>query len=240
MMTFESIKEEMSSMTIDDLTSVRDLADSLLRNKQIVEDNEERVDELTRQYSEAVGREVGDVWSQPTGAHDAYPTGAVVTHNSATWLNETPANVWEPGASGWREIPEENAVPAQYRQPTGAHDAYSLGDRISWNGMIYRSLQNGNVWAPNGNPDGWLWETHVPPGHVFPEPTPEPEPEPEDPAVPDPEPAPEVPEFVQPTGGHNAYALGDRVLFEGQVWESTIPANAYSPSAYPAGWSVVV
>lgn len=47
------------------------------------------------------------------------------------------------------------------------------------------------------------------------------------------------PDFVQPTGAHDAYALGERVTFEGQVWESLIDANTYSPTAYPAGWLLI-
>lgn len=37
----------------------------------------------------------------------------------------------------------------------------------------------------------------------------------------------------------DAYAVGDRVTFEGSVWESTIAANVWSPSAYPAGWKKI-
>jgi hypothetical protein len=43
-------------------------------------------------------------WVQPTGAHDAYPIGAVVSHKGKVWLNPTyAANVWEPGVFGWTE-----------------------------------------------------------------------------------------------------------------------------------------
>ena len=45
--------------------------------------------------------------------------------------------------------------------------------------------------------------------------------------------------FVQPTGAADAYSVGDRVTFEGAVWESVIDANVWSPSAYPAGWKAV-
>ncbi|HNG25530.1 MAG TPA: hypothetical protein PLC03_16305, partial [Microthrixaceae bacterium] len=45
--------------------------------------------------------------------------------------------------------------------------------------------------------------------------------------------------FVQPTGSSDAYGKGDRVTFEGGVWESTIDANVWSPTAYPAGWKAV-
>jgi hypothetical protein len=37
------------------------------------------------------------------------------------------------------------------------------------------------------------------------------------------------PDWVQPTGAQDAYAVGDRVVHEGKVWESTIPANTTVP-----------
>jgi hypothetical protein len=40
-------------------------------------------------------------WIQPTGAHDAYAQGAVVTHNEFTWVSDVDDNVWEPGVYGW-------------------------------------------------------------------------------------------------------------------------------------------
>lgn len=43
-------------------------------------------------------------WVQPTGAHDAYPAGATVTHNGKIWDNtHGNGNVWEPGVFGWAE-----------------------------------------------------------------------------------------------------------------------------------------
>ena len=44
------------------------------------------------------------IWSQPTGAHDAYNTGDKVTHNGKTWVCVTDANVYEPGVYGWDEV----------------------------------------------------------------------------------------------------------------------------------------
>lgn len=43
-------------------------------------------------------------WIQPTGAADAYPKGAKVTHNSKTWVSDVDDNVWEPGVYGWSEV----------------------------------------------------------------------------------------------------------------------------------------
>lgn len=42
-------------------------------------------------------------WKQPHGAHDAYEVGAKVSHNGKHWINEYPANIYEPGVYGWTE-----------------------------------------------------------------------------------------------------------------------------------------
>lgn len=48
-----------------------------------------------------------------------------------------------------------------------------------------------------------------------------------------------IPEWVQPTGGHDAYNTGDKVIFEGKVYESLINGNAHSPAANPVGWKEI-
>ena len=95
----------------------------------------------------------GQPWVQPTGAHDAYPRGITVTHEGKTWENLTPANVWQPGVSGWRELVAEG-YPA-WVQPSGAHDAYKTGDRVSFEGSDYESTIAGNTWSPTAYPQGW-------------------------------------------------------------------------------------
>lgn len=44
------------------------------------------------------------VWIQPIGAHDAYTTGAKVSHNEKHWVSTVDNNVWEPGVYGWEEV----------------------------------------------------------------------------------------------------------------------------------------
>lgn len=48
----------------------------------------------------------------------------------------------------------------------------------------------------------------------------------------------EWPEWVQPTGSHDAYNTGDKVTFEGHHYVSLINGNVWSPTAYPAGWKL--
>ena len=48
----------------------------------------------------------------------------------------------------------------------------------------------------------------------------------------------DIPEFEQPDST-NPYMKGDKVKFEGKVYQSTIDNNVWSPSAYPQGWEEV-
>jgi hypothetical protein len=42
-----------------------------------------------------------------------------------------------------------------WSQPTGGHDAYNTGDIVQYNGKLYKSLIDGNVWSPDTYPQGW-------------------------------------------------------------------------------------
>lgn len=42
-----------------------------------------------------------------------------------------------------------------YKAPTGAHDAYSKGDGITFEEKHYRSKIDGNMYSPAEYPDGW-------------------------------------------------------------------------------------
>lgn len=43
----------------------------------------------------------------------------------------------------------------EWKQPTGAQDAYNAGDRVSYKGKHWESLIDGNIWAPDAYPAGW-------------------------------------------------------------------------------------
>lgn len=42
-----------------------------------------------------------------------------------------------------------------WSQPTGAHDAYNTGDVVDYNGTLYESTIDGNVYSPDAYPAGW-------------------------------------------------------------------------------------
>ena len=48
-------------------------------------------------------------------------------------------------------------------------------------------------------------------------------------------PAEEWPEWIQPTGAHDAYGIGAKVTYEGKHWICDTDANVYAPGVY--GWT---
>ena len=66
-------------------------------------------------------------WVQPTGAHDAYPLGAVVSHLEHLWRSTRDANVWEPNTqdAGWLAIIQ--VVPSATWVNTGTTVAQLVG-----------------------------------------------------------------------------------------------------------------
>lgn len=44
----------------------------------------------------------------------------------------------------------------------------------------------------------------------------------------------EYPEGVQPTGTHDAYAKGSKIIHNGKKWISSYDANVWEPGVY--GW----
>jgi hypothetical protein len=68
----------------------------------------------------------------------------------STWTPEvTPAL--------WRVVESEPETPPAWVQPTGAHDAYQLGARVTHNGHEWESLIPDNVWEPGAPGTEALW-----------------------------------------------------------------------------------
>lgn len=52
-------------------------------------------------------------------------------------------------------------------------------------------------------------------------------------------PTDEWPEYVQPTGAHDAYQTGDGVTFNGQHYRCTMDNCVWSPAVLPSAWEIV-
>lgn len=204
----------------EELETLVNSATTELQNRREIEDAPSKANSAARRYRMIVERdnEQGDPapWSQPEGAHDAYPEGWAVAHSGTYWISTVSANVWEPGVSGWREETDTGeGVYPEWRQPLGFHDAYRVGFIVTYGGNTYMSTIDDNVWAP----EVYGWERLN-----------------DDPVDPPEEPE-EYPAWKQPEGAHDAYSAGDEVTHNGQNWRSNTNANTWAPGVY--GWDVI-
>lgn len=68
--------------------------------------------------------------------------------SQADWLpNATPAL--------YTAIGLDNSGYPVWSNPTGAHDAYNTGDIVNYNNILYISIIDANIWAPDVYPAGW-------------------------------------------------------------------------------------
>ena len=68
--------------------------------------------------------------------------------SAAEWTPDTAVSLYKKVGITEEGYPE-------WVQPLGASDAYSTGDIVSYNGVLYESTIEGNVWAPDSYPQGW-------------------------------------------------------------------------------------
>lgn len=86
--------------------------------------------------------------------------------------------------------------------------AYVVSDRVRYNGALYKCVQAHTSqvdWTPDVTPALWVAVS-----------------------------VDTWPEWVQPTGAHDAYNRGDKVSYNGKHYICTADANVYAPGVY--GW----
>lgn len=92
---------------------------------------------------------------------------------------------------------------------------YVEGTKVRYNGVLYKVLQthdSQSTWIPTDAPS--LFAKMLIPDETV------------------------IPEWEQPDST-NAYMTGDKVIYNGLVYESVIDNNVWSPEAYPAGWKLI-
>lgn len=109
------------------------------------------------------------------------------------------------------ELTDEEAHEAPELFPQWALKTYQTGDRVQYNGTLYKCLQEHTAqadWTPDTAVSLWVRV--------------------DDPSV-------EWPEWRQPTGAHDAYAKGAKVSHNEKHWISDVDANIWEPGVY--GWT---
>lgn len=91
--------------------------------------------------------------------------------------------------------------------------AYVVGTRVKYNDVLYKVLQDHTsqeTWTPEDAPSLFA-QVLIPDENV-------------------------IPEWIQP-GSTNPYMKGDKVTFNGAVYQSIVDNNVWAPDAY--GWELV-
>lgn len=68
--------------------------------------------------------------------------------SSAEWAPDTATSLY-------KQIGVTDGGYPEWVQPLGASDCYNTGDIVSYNGTLYQSIIDGNVWSPDAYPQGW-------------------------------------------------------------------------------------
>lgn len=92
---------------------------------------------------------------------------------------------------------------------------YKVGQRVLYENILYKVLQDHTsqeTWTPVDAPSLFA-QVLIPDENV-------------------------VPEWVQPDST-NPYMTGDKVVFNGKVYESTLDYNIWSPETYPQAWKEI-
>ena len=92
-------------------------------------------------------------------------------------------------------------------QAWNAEATYAVGDRVKYNGTLYRCLTEHTAqatWTPTDAPSLWAKVLTDPSGAILP--------------------------WVQPDST-NPYMKGDKVMHNGKTWESLVDNNVWEPGA---------
>ena len=96
-----------------------------------------------------------------------------------------------------------------------AGESYAVGTKVQYNNTLYKCLQAHDAqadWIPVDAVSLWA-KVLIPNPDV-------------------------IPEWEQPDST-NPYMTGDKVMYNGKVYESLIDNNVWSPDAYPGGWKEI-
>ena len=114
-----------------------------------------RQDQLTQEELE----ELVLVYPKWSGDGIPYKVGDIVAYEKNLFeviQAHTSQFDWDPivATSLFKNRMPEGIIP-EWQQPTGAHDAYNIGDKVLFEGLVYKSLIDGNTWSPIDYPQGW-------------------------------------------------------------------------------------
>lgn len=105
--------------------------------------------------TEAEKTELDELARQNAVAENSYASTNVQMKNIYKEIEDLKSRVSVLENKDSTEEPAETEEYPEYKQPTGAHDAYHVGDKIIYNGKKYICKMDNCVWSPDDYPTGW-------------------------------------------------------------------------------------
>lgn len=140
---YENIKEIIKSKDFE-LRDILKKINAVWLKSYITEDEMKELEELARQNANAEN----SYEPLQEQINNIYNVELVNIKNRLAKLEQESGQEVEEPTEPVEEYPD-------YVQPTGAHDAYKVGDKITYNGKKYICKMDGCVWTPDAYPAGW-------------------------------------------------------------------------------------
>ena len=145
--------EELTRKQEEQEQSIKSILKTITLAKDLSDGQKEEILSRYEEYQDNKEYEEGDKFT-----FDGKIYEVIQEHRSqADWIpSSTPALYKEFLSVKIKdEEGNESEVVAEFKKPAGAHDAYQKGDKVSFNGQIYQSKNDGNVHSPEAYPQGW-------------------------------------------------------------------------------------
>ena len=145
--------EDLAKRQEEQEQSIKSILKTITLAKDLSKDQKEEILSRYEEYQEDKEYKEGDKFTFEGKIYEV-----IQEHRSQrTWIpSETPALYKEfLDVRITNQDGEETEVVAEFRQPTGAHDAYKKGDKVSFEGAIYESTIDSNTFSPTQYPEGW-------------------------------------------------------------------------------------
>ena len=154
-------REFNPSKALDDLVQIQEDQDKTIKAilktitlaKDLSDDQKQEILSRYEEYKVDKAYKEGDKFTYQGKIYEV-----IQAHTSqTTWIpSETPALYKEfLKVKIQDEEGNQSEVVAEFKKPTGAHDAYQKGDKVSFEGAIYESIIDANVYSPTEFADGW-------------------------------------------------------------------------------------
>lgn len=121
---------------------------------EITKENREELEDLARNKANSensyapLQQQIDNLYKYVNTLKETVEANAIGTSALKEAIAELGGTVTEP------EIPVTEEYP-EYKQPTGAHDAYKVGDKITFEERKYKCILDNCVWSPAEYPSAW-------------------------------------------------------------------------------------